>query len=253
MIRAAALAGPPLVLAVVLALWQAATGSGWIDQLILPSPAATLAAFAGYGPELARNALWTAAEALSGLAIGNASGLLLAILFVHSQISRRTVYPLAMAAQSVPIVAVAPALIIWLGNGMAPKIIVTSFLVFFPMLVNALRGLRSADGEVEEMLFVLSATAWQRLWLVRLPAALPYVFTALKLSACACFVAAIVSEWVAADHGLGYLIVFAGSQYRTDEVWAAVLIGTALSMVLVLLVVLAERVSAPWLRPRRLA
>ena len=243
-----AIAGPVLVAAAALTAWQAATGDGWIDQLILPSPAATLAAFVTYGPELARNALTTAVEALSGLVIGNAIGLLLAVLFVHSALSRRTAYPLAMAAQSVPIVAVAPALIIWLGNGMAPKIVVTSFLVFFPMLVNALRGLRSADGEVDEMLFVLSASAWQRLWLVRLPAALPFVFTALKVSACACFVAAIVSEWVAADRGLGYLIVFAGSQYRTDEVWAAVLIGTVLSMATVSAVVLAEFLATPWRR-----
>jgi len=145
-------------------------------------------------------------------------------------------------------VAVTPALIIGFGNGMTPKILVAIFLVFFPMLVNGMRGLRSADAEVGELLHSLSATELQRLRMVRLPAALPYIFTALRFSACSCFVAAIVAEWVAADRGLGYLIVFASSQYRTDEVWAAVIIGTLSSMVLVGLVVFIEGRAMPWLR-----
>jgi ABC-type nitrate/sulfonate/bicarbonate transport system permease component len=167
---------------------------------------------------------------------------------VGSPTSRRSVLPLAMAAQSIPIVAVTPALIIGFGNGMEPKILVAIFLVFFPMLVNGMRGLRSADAEVGELLHSLSATGLQRLWMVRLPAALPFIFTALKFSACSCFVAAIVAEWVAADQGLGYLIVFESSQYRNAEVWAAVIIGTVSSMALVGLVVLIERWAMPWAR-----
>jgi ABC-type nitrate/sulfonate/bicarbonate transport system permease component len=245
--RTLAIAAPTLVFAIVIAFWQLATQSGWVNQLVLPTPIGTIAAFAKDGPELASNALVTSIEAVTGMVLGNVIGLALAVVFVHSQLSRRTILPLAMAAKAVPIVAVAPALIIWLGNGMAPKILVTIFLVFFPMLVNAMRGLRSADSDMGELLHSLSATRWQTLWMVRLPAAMPYVFSALKLSACACFVSAIVSEWVAADQGLGYLIVFAGSQFRTEEVWAAVLVGTLLSMVMVGLVVVLERVTTPWL------
>lgn len=246
-----AVAGPGAVFLAVIAVWEVCTRAGWVNQLVLPSPLATLSAFATDGPELADNALVTAIEALAGLVIGNLLGLAMAVAFVHSQITRRTFFPLAMAAKSVPIVAVAPALIICFGNGMAPKIMVTVFLVFFPMLVNAMRGLRSADAELSELLYSLSASPWQALRMVRLPASLPYVFSALKLSACACFVAAIVSEWVAADRGLGYLIVFAGSQFRTEEVWAAVIVGTVLSMVVVAAVALLERVSTPWLASQR--
>jgi ABC-type nitrate/sulfonate/bicarbonate transport system permease component len=157
-----------------------------------------------------------------------------------------------MAAQAVPIVAVAPALILLMGDGMAPKIAVTAFLVFFPMLVNAMRGLRSVDAEADELLYTLRASAWQRLWMVRVPASLPLVFSALRLSACACFVAAIVAEWVSASRGLGYLIVFCSSQYRVAEVWAAVLIGTALSMALYALVAALEARATPWLSRRRI-
>lgn len=246
MTRTLGVLGPTFVLLALLALWQVSTGAGWINQLVLPGPLATLGAFWRYGGELADNARVTAIEAVTGMVIGNLVGLLLAVLFVHSALSRRTIYPLAMAAKAVPIVAVAPALIIIMGNGMAPKILVTIFLVFFPMLVNAMRGLRSADQELSELLYTLSATRWQALWMVRLPAAMPYVFSALKLSACACFVSAIVSEWVASDSGLGYLIVFAGSQFRTEEVWAAVIVGTLLSMTMVAIVVALERIATPW-------
>jgi NitT/TauT family transport system permease protein len=240
--------GPVAVFVGVLILWWAVTALQWIDPLVLPSPLAVLAAFWNDAGALAFNAGITATEAITGLVIGNSIGLLLAILFVGSPVSRRSVLPLAMAAQAIPIVAVTPALIIGFGDGMEPKILVAIFLVFFPMLVNGMRGLRSADAEVGELLHSLSASGFQRLWMVRLPAALPFIFTALKFSACSCFVAAIVAEWVAADRGLGYLIVFESSQYRNDEVWAAVLIGTASSMVLVGLIVLIERWAMPWAR-----
>jgi ABC-type nitrate/sulfonate/bicarbonate transport system permease component len=243
-------AAPAAVLLLALAVWQVATVGLHTSPLLLPSPEATLRAFVTYGAALLDGGAYTAAEALAGLAIGNALGLALAILFVHSPLSRRTIYPLALAAQTLPIVAVAPALVIWFGSGMAPKICVTAFLVFFPMLVNAMRGLRSADAAAADLLHALSASAWQRLWLLRLPASLPYVFAALRLSACACFVAAIVAEWVSADRGLGYLIVFAGTQYHTDEIWAAVIVGTALSMACVGVVMLVERAAAPWLIPQ---
>lgn len=246
MSRGLRIAGPAAVLLALLVLWWAATGLGWVDPLVLPAPAVVFGVFWNEPGLIAGNAGITAAEAIIGFLLGNGLGLLLAILFVASAPSRRAVLPLAMAAQAVPIVAITPALIIGFGNGMAPKILVAIFLVFFPMLVNAMRGLRSAEAEVGELMHSLHANAWQQLWLVRLPAALPFIFTALKFSACSAFVAAIVAEWVAADRGLGYLIVFAGAQYKTDEVWAAVLTGTVSSMILVGCVVLLERRMMPW-------
>jgi NitT/TauT family transport system permease protein len=240
-------AWPLLAFAAVLGLWQFATVSGRINQLVLPQPIAVVAAFREFGSEIATNAWFTVVEALSGFALGNLTGLLLAVLFVHSETSRRSVLPLAMAAEAVPLIAITPALILWLGNGIAPKIAVTAFLVFFPMLVNAMRGLRSADAEVDELLHTLSATGWQRLRIVRLPAAVPFIFAALRISACACFVAAFVAEWVAADRGLGYLIVLAGTMYRVAEIWAAIIVGSSISLSVLGLVILAERLTAPWL------
>ncbi len=241
-------AWPAAAFAIILLAWQAATATGWINQLVLPQPLAVLAAFGEYGGEIAANARITVIEAISGFVLGNLAGFLLALLFVHSEASRRGILPLAMAAEAIPLIAITPALILWLGAGIAPKIVVAGFLVFFPMLVNGMRGLRSTDAGIDELLYSLSASPWQRLWMVRLPSAVPFIFAALRISACACFVAAFVAEWVAADRGLGYLIVLAGTMYRVPEIWAAILVGGCISLSVFGCVVLAERQIAPWLR-----
>jgi len=239
---------PLLVLAIVLGGWQFVTETGRVPPIILASPTAIILSFGTAGPEIFANAGWTLAEALTGFVIGNLAGLAVAILFIHSDLARRTIYPIALGAQAIPFVAIVPVLILWLGNGMEPKIFITSFLAFFPMLINSLRGLRSADSEVNELLYTLSATPLQRLTMVRLPASIPFLFAALKLSACACVVAAIVAEWLAADHGLGHLIVLYGTMYRIPDIWAAALVGTAMSLCVYGAVVLAERLATPWRR-----
>ena len=194
------------------------TALGWIDPLVLPSPIDVAGVFWNDAGILAYNAGVHRDRGHHRPRHRQSHRACACHPVRGSPTSRRSVLPLAMAAQSIPIVAVTPALIIGFGNGMEPKILVAIFLVFFPMLVNGMRGLRSADAEVVELLHSLSASGFQRLWMVRLPAALPFIFTALKFSACSCFVAAIVAEWVAADRGLGYLIVFESSQYRNAEV-----------------------------------
>ena len=239
---------PILVLVVGLAAWQYITASGLISRLILASPTAILGAFGTSGGEILANAGVTLTEALTGFAIGNTAGLLVAILFVHSDLARRTIFPIAIGAEAIPIVAVVPVLILWLGNGLAPKMFITSFLTFFPMLINALRGLRSADAEVNELLYTLSATPRQRLFMVRLPASVPFLFNALRLSACACVVSAIVGEWLAAEAGLGHLIVLYGTMYKVPEIWGTALMSTGMSLALYGLVVVAERLATPWRR-----
>ena len=239
---------PILVLVVGLAAWQYITASGLISRLILASPTAILGAFVTSGGEILANAGVTLTEALTGFAIGNTAGLLVAILFVHSDLARRTIFPIAIGAEAIPIVAVVPVLILWLGNGLAPKMFITSFLTFFPMLINALRGLRSADAEVNELLYTLSATPRQRLFMVRLPASVPFLFNALRLAACACVVSAIVGEWLAAEAGLGHLIVLYGTMYKVPEIWGTALMSTGMSLALYGLVVVAERLATPWRR-----
>lgn len=240
------IAAPCAVAMAILAIWQTVTAMGGVSPMVLASPAAIVRAFATSGPEILANMLVTLTQAVVGFTLGNILGLLTAILFVHSDLSRRTFYPLAVAAEAVPVVAVIPVLILWLGNGMAPKIFIAVFLTYFPMLVNAYRGLRTADAEVKELLHTLSATPLQTLTMVRLPASLPFLFNALKLSACSAVVASIVAEWLASARGLGFLITLYGARYQIPEVWATALVATAMSMTVYGLVVIAERRAMPW-------
>jgi len=239
---------PAAVLVVFLGAWRYVTEAGLISRLILASPTAIVGAFADSSAELFWNAGITLTEALTGFAAGNAAGLIVAIIFIHSDLARRTIFPIAIGAEAIPIVAVVPVLILWLGNGMAPKMFITSFLTFFPMLINALRGLRSADADVNELLYTLSASPRQKLVMIRLPASVPFLFNALKLAACASVVSAIVGEWLAAEAGLGHLIVLYGTMYKVPEIWATALICTGMSLALYGLVVIAEKLATPWRR-----
>lgn len=239
---------PVALLVVLLAMWELISAHAVVSRLILASPSQIAVALSTAGPEIVGNMLVTLAQAVVGFVTGNVAGLMVAILFVHSDLARRTIYPVAIAAEAVPIVAVVPVLILWLGNGMEPKIFITAFLTFFPMLVNAFRGLRSADGEVKELLYTLSASPLQTLFIVRLPAAVPFLLNALKLSACTCVVASIVAEWLASDRGLGFLIVLYGTRYQIPEVWATALVATAMSLALYGAVVLVEKAATPWRR-----
>lgn len=237
---------PALVLVAVLSAWEYVCLSGKVSKLILAAPSAIFLALFSSGGEIMANTLVTLFQALSGFAIGNCLGLLIAIAFVYSSTLRRTVYPIAIGIEAVPIVAVVPVLILWLGNGYAPKIFITAVLSFFPMLVNGYRGLKSADAEVKELLFTLSASPLQVLTIVRLPAAVPFIFNALKLSSGACIIASIVAEWLASDHGLGFLIILYGARYQIPEVWATAVVATVVSLMIYGIVSAAENWALPW-------
>lgn len=241
------------LLVLLLCWWEFVAQSGIVSKLVLAGPTAIAMAMVSEAGPLAANAGITLAQALIGFVIGNIAGLAVAVAFVHSDLARRTVYPLAIGAEAVPIVAVLPVLILWLGNGMEPKIFITAFLTFFPMLVNAFRGLRSADAEVSELLYTLSASPWQKLVMIRLPASVPFLFNALKLSACGSVVASLVAEWLASNQGLGYLIILYGQAYQIPEVWAAAIVASAASLAVYGAMVLAEYKLTPWLRVRQSA
>lgn len=242
---------PLIVLALGIAVWEVAAISGLVSNLVLAAPSAIAVALVSEAPALTANVGVTLAQALIGFAIGNAAGFLVAVVFVHSDLARRVIYPIAIGAEAIPVVAIVPVLILWLGGGMAPKIFIAGFLSFFPMLVNAFRGLRSADVDVMELMHTLAASSRQTLLLVRLPASVPYLFNALKFSACGAVVASLVAEWVASDRGLGHLIIYYGQNYQIAELWATALVASASSMAVYGVVVLAEHRLTPWLRLRR--
>jgi NitT/TauT family transport system permease protein len=241
---------PSLLLVVILAIWEYVADKELMSRLVLAGPSQIVAALIDQWPVILDNAGVTVAQALIGFVAGNALGLLVAIVFVHSAIIRRTLYPLSIGAEAIPFIAIIPVLILWLGNGMAPKIFIITIHTFFPMLINAVRGLKSADNDVSEMLYTFGASTRQRLFMVRLPASVPFLFNALKLSACGSIVTSLVAEWLASERGLGYLIVDYGQDYKIPELWATALLASAISMAVYGLVVWAEYLCTPWKRNR---
>lgn len=241
---------PSLLLVVILAIWEYVADKELMSRLVLAGPSQIVAALIDQWPLILDNAGVTVAQALIGFVAGNALGLLVAIVFVHSAIIRRTLYPLSIGAEAIPFIAIIPVLILWLGNGMAPKIFIITIHTFFPMLINAVRGLKSADNDVSEMLYTFGASTRQRLFMVRLPASVPFLFNALKLSACGSIVTSLVAEWLASERGLGYLIVDYGQDYKIPELWATALLASAISMAVYGLVVWAEYLCTPWKRSR---
>jgi ABC-type nitrate/sulfonate/bicarbonate transport system permease component len=238
---------PPLLgLAAIIGLWQVLSDYAVVKKYVLPSPASIVSAMHAHWHVLVRHAGHTSEEALLGFLIGNAAAVGLAMLFVYSRVARRSLYPIALASRAVPIIAVVPILVLWLGDTMSPRIFIAAVSVFFPTLINMVRGLRSVDAEVNELLHSLSASPWQRLTKIRLPASLPYLFAALKIGACSCFIGAIVAEWIGANVGLGYLIVVSGYEFRVPTLWAAVMVAALLTLATFALVAIAERLAMPW-------
>lgn len=232
---------PALFVVALVALWALLSATGVIPRFILPAPDAILNEFVKNHVVLTRHALYTTGEALSGFLIGNAVAVLMAITFSSSLLLRDAFMPFALVSRAIPIVAFTPLIVILLGRGLPPVIAVVSISVYFPAFLNMMRGLASADVDYHEMLHTLSASRWQRLKIVDLPASMPYLFAALKVSASAAFIAALVAEWIGANKGLGYLVVISGQYFKLPTLWAAIIVAAALTLVLLAIVVLFER------------
>lgn len=235
-----------VVLAGFVALWEAACRGFAIKAYILPAPSAIWAsAWAGFGPLMA-NAGVTAWEAVAGFVIGSALGALLGVAFAYSRFLARGFLPLIIAANTIPVVAIAPIIIIWFGHGLGSKIAVTAFLSFFPLALNMMKGLQSYDRVVADVFHIAAATPWQTFFKMRLPSALPYEFVGLKLNVTFSVIGAIVAEFVQADRGLGFVIM---TTYRTmamPKLWAAMLLSALMGIVFFLIVAALERIFVPW-------
>jgi NitT/TauT family transport system permease protein len=190
------------------------------------------------------SALFTAKEAITGFVIGAVIGFALAVGLVHSRLAQRALLPYIVASQTIPILAVAPMVVVWLKAGWQSVAVIAAYLTFFPVTINTLRGLQSADPAAHDLLRSYAATPWQVLWRLRVPASLPYLFTALKVSATASVVGAIIGELPSSiQNGLGGAILNFNQYYSLvpQNLWATNLIAAALGIVFFVLVVIAEK------------
>ncbi|GCF07735.1 ABC transporter permease [Dictyobacter arantiisoli] len=239
--------GPAFVLAVaILLIWQLIVKGHLITATILPPPTAIVQALLDNWDVLSVHTLQTTMETVLGLGIATILGVVLAILLDLSPWIRRAVYPLLITSQTIPMVALAPLLIIWFGLDLSPKIIVVALYCFFPIAVAFADGLASTDPELMKLMQSMKATRWQALWLVRLPGAMPSFFSGLRIAATYSVTGAIVGEYVAAQQGLGIYMELAARSNVVVLVFAAIVVTAVLSLLLFGLVSLLERIALPW-------
>ena len=247
---------PIAVIAGLLVVWQLA--ASWdlianaldIEPFLVPAPSDIADSLIDDRALLLDNAWVTAQEVLLGFAIAAVCGFAFAIALHLSDLLRRAFYPLLVASQTVPVIAIAPILVVWLGFGMGPKLAIIALVCFFPITVNTLDGLRSVDPELPRMMRTLDASRGQTLRRVEIPSALPFLLSGAKIAAVISVIGAVFGEWSGADEGLGHLILVAQGQVQTARVFAAVAVLSALALILFGGLALIERRIA-WWQPRR--
>ncbi|MDA1329556.1 MAG: ABC transporter permease [Chloroflexi bacterium] len=244
--------GPSILLSIGLLVglgaWYALVWLGDLPAFILPPPHVVWERFLRTLADgsLGRHSLVTLTEVLGGLALGVSTATLLGYTLAKSQRLERLLAPFVVASQSVPIVAIAPLLVIWFGPGLLSKVLISALIVFFPVLINTIVGLRSVPADLRDLMRSLQASAWQTFRLLEVPAALPIFLGGLRIGATLSVIGAVVGEFVNADRGLGFLINVGRGQYDTALVFVAVFALIGMALALYGLVALAERRWLSW-------
>ena len=220
---------PVAFLGAALIVWELLVRLLKVPAYLLPAPSAI---FAAVDLRLLGDLSVTLAEALAGFSIAALGAFLAALAFVRWPLLEEGLFPVAITLKTTPLVAIAPLLVLWMGTGMWSKITAAALICFFPVLVNTVKGLKAADAEYYELFRSLDATRAQEFWKLRIPYCLPYLFSALKISASLAIVGAVVGEFVGATRGLGYLITVSSSHLDTDILFSAVFAAAGAGIVL---------------------
>jgi len=238
----------PVTLAGFVGLWALFVRLTSYPPFILPGPDRVWVRFLALAADgtLWRQAVVTLSEVLAGLVVGMCVAFVLGYLLSRSRTVERLVAPYIVASQSVPIVAIAPLLVIWFGTGATSKILVSALIVFFPILISCIAGLRSAEPDLRDLMRALAATRWQTFTKLELPAAMPMLVSGLKVGATLSVIGAVVGEFVGADRGLGFLVKQGQGLYDTPLMFVAVISLVVIAMSLYGLVALVERYLLAW-------
>ena len=235
-----------IIVLIGLAGWEALVRLGAVDELILPAPTQVLDSLWTDRSVLAPDLATTTWEVLLGLAVAIAVGALLGIAMHVSPRTRRALKPLVIGSQAVPVPVIAPLVILVLGFGMAPKVLLIALVCFFPVAINLYDGLRDTDADSRKLLRSLDATRWQTLRMLELPSALPATFTGVKIAAAVAVIGAVFAEWAGSDAGLGHALLTANGQLATARAFAATLLLFLLAVVLYAVFALLERRVVDW-------
>jgi len=237
---------PALLLVALLAAWQAYAKLGGVDDFLLPAPSEIAQALWDDRALLWHDFRVTAGEVLLGIAVAIAAGVACAVALHFSRTLRRTTYPLLVASQTIPIVVIAPLLVVWLGYGLAPKLAIVGLICFFPVTVTTLDGLSGVDPELRKLMRTLDASPFQSFRRVEAPSALPSLFSGAKIAVAVAVIGAVLAEQAGSSEGLGHLILQAIPQFETARAYAAVVLLSAFAIALFGALSLAERLLIPW-------
>ncbi|MDN5853050.1 MAG: ABC transporter permease [Actinomycetia bacterium] len=233
-------------LAFVIVVWEAIVRFFEIPLYLVAAPSDVWTSLVDDRSILLENLWPTTVESVLGFLLGNLVAVILAIIFVYNKALEEALFPLAIVLRTVPIVAIAPVLVLMLGTGYAPKIIIAALISFFPTLVNMVKGFRAVDAQVFELMQVLSASKREVFSHVRIYSSLPFLFAALKIAAPAAVIGAIVAEWIGAKEGLGYLIIQATYNFNTPLLYSTMLLGSVLSIAFFVVIGLIEKATVRW-------
>lgn len=239
---------PAAVFVGVLLIWEFGLAALDVKQFLLPRPSVILAALADQQGILGKGTLYTAGEAFGGLAIGAVLGVLAALVAARWEGARSVLVPVGVAASAIPIIALAPLTNIWFGSlSQTSRMAIVAAMVFFPMLINTVRGLTEVDPAALELLRASAATPRQVLLKLRLPNALPYLFTGLRVATTLAVIGAVVGEYFGGPtYALGVYITSEAYLFRYDHAWAAILIACCLGIGSYVVVAIVERAALPW-------
>ena len=232
------------VTVIMLALWEFALPKSF--ALVAPKPSIIISTIIEQRYFLWLHAKQTVLEASIGFTLGTLLGIGIAVGFVYSRLFAQTIYPYAVVLQSTPRIALLPLFVAVLGTGLSSKVGLVTLATFFPTLVNMVQGLNAVDRRMVELMHSINANRREIFWKLRLPFSMSYLFTALKITVTAAILAALISEWMFADRGLGAMVVRAMFSASGDELWAVMTVATILSVLAYNLAVSVERWLVPW-------
>ena len=227
-------------------LWEGAVRLFRVPTYLLPPPSEILVDFLGRWNRVMQNTLITTQEIVAGYLTAVLVSIPLALMIAYSRFLEETVYPLIVFFQIVPKIAIAPLFIIWFGFGFTPKLLLVFLLSFFPIVVSSIAGFKSVDAEILDMARSTGASPWMMFRKIRLPYALPSIFTGLKVAAALSATAAAVAEFVASDKGLGYLLLEFNGNLNTSMVFATIMVLSIVGLLVYYVVELIERILIPW-------
>lgn len=241
---------PCLAIVVLLLAWSLISYLEIIPRFMLPSPLDVVRAFINDFDLLMHHAKVTLLEALLGLGIGVVLGFIVAVIMDQFQIVARAIYPILIISQTIPTVAIAPLLVLWMGYGILPKVVLVVITTFFPITIGLLSGFVSADPDGINLMKAMGASTLQRFAHIKLPSALSSFFGALKISASYSVVGAVISEWLGGFDGLGVYMTRVRKSFSFDKMFAVILFISIISLLLMLGVTLLQKALMPWDRKK---